>query len=270
MDRWESMSIKTTARRYIIEILLLMSKNFAYTQKIGLAKGLKRKGGLGFLPQKYLPTKEEKFLINLDLNGKTVYDVGAYKGLFTMFFARAVGESGRVIAFEPNDENFNDILQNIRLNNFGNVVVRKIALGRASGKVSLAFSPGVSREGSIQENIKAKILGKKGAKSIEVNIDSLDNQMIIQNLPKPDIVKIDVEGLELDVLEGMKQTIARYNPQLIIEIHGHDVQGKIDNIKKVVRVLIDFGYSIYHIESENRITLSNSEIAKEGHLYCKK
>jgi hypothetical protein len=103
-----------------------------------------------------------------------------------------------------------------------------------------------------------------------VNIDSLDNQMINQNLPKPDIVKIDVEGLELDVLEGMKQTIARYNPQLIIEIHGHDVQSKIDNIKKVVRVLIDCGYSIYHIESENRITLSNSEIAKEGHLYCKK
>jgi len=79
-------------------------------------------------------TEEEKFLANIDLKGQTVFDVGAFTGLFTMFFARAVGKNGKVVAFEPNPSLCNKIKENSLLNNFGNVEVKQVAIGRERKK----------------------------------------------------------------------------------------------------------------------------------------
>ena len=61
----------------ITSALMSLVKNYIYTSKSGLVKGLKRKGGLGFIPRPL--TREEKFLMNLDLNGQTIYDIGGLK-----------------------------------------------------------------------------------------------------------------------------------------------------------------------------------------------
>jgi len=67
-------------------------KNITYTVRNGLAKGLKRRGGLGFVPQVSPLMQEEKFLINLNLANQTVYDIGGYIGVTTLFFSKAVGK----------------------------------------------------------------------------------------------------------------------------------------------------------------------------------
>src|SRR3990172_8560806 len=86
-------------------------KNHVYTVRYGIAKGLKVRGGFGFLPSVVINTSlEEEFLMGLDLRGHTVYDIGGYWGAFTIFFAKAVGRTGRVVTFEPNPQNFNRIL----------------------------------------------------------------------------------------------------------------------------------------------------------------
>ncbi len=256
-------------KEIIISALRALLKNHVYTVRHGLAKGLKEKGGLGFISQT-MPLKQEKrFLMDLDLSGQTIYDIGGYEGVFTLFFARAVGRNGRVITFEPHPENYKNIKLNIKLNNFDNIKVYQIALGKKRGKATLAFRDSELARGSAQEDIKAQILREKRAKTIQVEIDTLDNQITTNNLPKPDFIKIDVEGLEMDVLLGMSETIKRYKPKLLIEIHGAYIRRKIENAQRVVKLLTANGYSIYHVESgEMNITPSNAQIAKEGHLYC--
>ncbi len=160
------------------------------------------------------------------------------------------------------------IVEHLKLNNFDNVEVQQIALGAKTGKATLAVRKSDSGTGSLQEDIKTSIIKEKGAKTIQVEIDTLDNQVVTNNLPKPDFVKIDVEGLEMQVLGGMQRIIEDCKPKLFIEIHGIDMQRKIENAQRVVEFLVAHEYSIYHVESGQIINSSNAQIAKEGHLYC--
>ena len=253
-------------KEMVISVLRLLVKNRVYTYRRGLAKGLKLKNGLGFFPRPL--TQEDTFLMNLDITGQTIYDIGGYVGIFTMFFARSVGKKGKVITFEPNPLNYSIILEHLKLNNFDNVEVHQIALGKRREKGTLTVRKSETGTGSLQEDIKASILQEKDSETIQVEINPLDSQITTNNLPKPDFVKIDVEGLEMDVLQGMSDTIKNCKPKLFIEIHGVDVQRKIENVQRVVDFLIAREYSIYHIESGERITASTAQIAKEGHLYC--
>lgn len=243
-------------------------KNYVYTVRHGIANGLERKGGLGFIPNLPPLKQEEKFLMNLDLKGQTIYDIGGFEGIFTIFFARAVGSDGKVITFEPNPMNYKKIIENVKLNKFDNVRVLQIGLGEKKEKTTLAFEDSELAIGSIQKDIKNQILRKRGGKSIDVEVDSLDNQIKTTGLPQPDFIKIDVEGLEMEVLVGMSEIIKKYKPKLFIEIHGIDIQGKIENVQRVVEFLVANTYSIYHVESKMIVVPSNAQIAKEGHLYC--
>jgi len=103
-------------------------ENHVCTIKRGLGRGFKIKGGFFssfflFLRREDL-TAEERFLLSLDLRRKTAYDIGAYIGITTMFFARSVGNSGEVIAFEPNPENCMKLQENVALNSLHNVRIK--------------------------------------------------------------------------------------------------------------------------------------------------
>ena len=88
-------------KRAVIATLQPFVADRVYVVRHGLAKGLKRRGGLGFVPQMGRLSLEETFLEGLDLAGQTVYDIGGYEGVFTLFFARRVGPSGRVVTPLP-------------------------------------------------------------------------------------------------------------------------------------------------------------------------
>jgi FkbM family methyltransferase len=159
----------------------------------GLVKGLKRKGGLGFIRMPLRLTPEERFLMSLELKGKTIYDIGGHIGFLTLFFARSVGNTGKVITFEPNPESCAKLQENVRLNNFVNVEIKGIGLGKKREKRALAVRREEPATGSMEENIQSKILKEKWTKTFQVEIDSLDSQIELNSLPKPDFVKIDVE-----------------------------------------------------------------------------
>lgn len=255
--------------KIIMPILQALFENRIYTINNGLSKGLKRRGGLGFFPQVTGLTKEENFLMSLELKEKTVYDVGGYIGITTMFFARAVGARGKVVTFEPNPDNFYKIEENIRLNKFSNVKVINLALGKQRDKAQLIVD---NDDDSGTGQIQGKTLSGKEHDMhltiMDVEIDYLDDVIISHHLPIPFLIKIDVEGFEMDVLLGMRETIINHKPQLFIEIHGSDTQGKIDNIKGIVDFLSNHGYSIYHVESRSVIYRTNAETACRGHIYC--
>ena len=91
--------------------------NVTYTVNHGILKGMRRRGGLGWVPQwiaASAETKEHEFFRSLDLKGKVVFDVGAFIGLFTML--ASAKQAARVICYEPMDRNRRRLLENLKLN----------------------------------------------------------------------------------------------------------------------------------------------------------
>lgn len=255
-------------KRTVIASIQPLVAHRVYTVRHGLAKGLRRRGGLGFVPQFGSRTAEEIFLERLSLDGATVFDVGGYEGIFTLFFARKVGATGRVVTFEPNPANAARIAENVRLNGFPSVDLRQLALGSRPGRATMVFPPDETARGSLEPRIAEQIRSEAGALTIEVEVDTLDHQ-IAQGLVEPDFVKLDVEGLEMDVLDGMQQLLISRRPRLYIELHGADVRSKLENLTAVAARLWDCGYRVRHVESDAALTrAADLPAAIRGHLYC--
>ena len=211
--------------------------------------------------------KEEVFIEALDLSGKLFTTLVVIR-IYTLFFARKVGEKGKVITFEPNPVSKDHIVTNIELNGFKHVDIFNVALGEKPGKLTFAFPAKDPGRGSADALIREQILKEPGSKTTEVDVDALDSLISSAGLPKPDFAKIDVEGLELKVLRGMPSTLQSHRPQLFIEIHGADLDAKQKNIREVATFLLDLNYKIHHVESNQEITYSNMDEAREGHIYC--
>lgn len=244
-------------------------KNYTYTIRRGLAKGLKRQGGMSFVPQWSTPSLEEKFLQQLDLQGKTVFDIGAFEGVFTLFFARAVSIEGQVYTFEANPINYERTLKNLALNNFENVQVINTALGDKPGHLNLTFSAFEAGSGSLHNEIKTKFSATDKPQEIQVEVDTLDRQMLSGNLPKPDLIKLDVEGFEPNVLRGMQSCLTQVKPAFFIELHGFMLTSDENSYwNKIIEPLLDLGYSIKHIETDKEITVDMPNHPTSGHLYC--
>src|SRR5919198_505226 len=120
-----------------------------YSMRRGLAQGMRRRGGFGFVPQ-LRPTAEQTFLRDQRLEGLTVYDVGTFEGIHSLFFSRAVGKGGRVVGFEPNPRSYRRAGENLALNHATNVELLPIAVGDRSDTATLQYDPLDAGRGSIQ------------------------------------------------------------------------------------------------------------------------
>lgn len=241
-----------------------------YTVRHGLVQGMKRKGGLGWIPRSFsekFETKEEAFWRGLDLKGKVVYDVGAFHGILTLFFA---SRAARVISYEPNSRNQARLGENIRLNGLKNVLVRPMGIGSAPGSGTLVFAPLMSGGGSLEEKTVEQLKKSRVAPvSEEIRITTLDQDIEGQSLPRPDFIKIDIEGWEIEALRGAGKTLAAHKPALFLEMHGETMREKKRKVSEIVNFLTEANYEqIVHVETGTAITPANTVIAVEGHLYC--
>lgn len=149
--------------------------------------------------------------------GQVVYDVGANIGFFTIICSRLVGPGGRVYAFEPMPESAATLRHNVALNSLGNAVVVEKAASSAVGHAQLLIS-----EWSAFHALKAEGISppEHARGAVEVETVTLDEFVSAGNARAPDVVKIDVEGAELEVINGMSATLASERPLLICELHG--------------------------------------------------
>ncbi len=233
----------------------LLFQNRVYTQRSGLATGFRRRGGFGFLPARRGPTVEQQFLKSLDLDTKTVFDMGAYIGLTTMFLARRVGPQGHVVAFEPNPANFATLNDHLALNHITNV--RALCIGLASTAGTQEFAVAGPARGTFEPSRQRR---EKQVQVMQLAVDTCDHLVEAHRLPAPAFVKMDVEGMELNVLKGMQQTIRSSSPALLIELHG------VAELE-IVNLLLDVRYKILQIEEGIELGRSNQERA-HGHIYA--
>lgn len=166
-----------------------------------------------------------------DLKGKTILDVGAHIGYHSLCFAELVGQNGQVITFEPNIFNINYIKENLKNNPelSKRIQLFEIALSEKNGDEDFFFSDKVEEgmsSGSFIDGAdtiweKETFEKKTGYKKVKVKLSTLDSLRDKRNIGiKPDIIKIDVEGAESLVLNGAIDTIKKFSPTILIEIHS--------------------------------------------------
>jgi len=262
----ESSVKMSVALQHAIGAVVRPLTNFiTYTTRSGIAAGLKRRGGLGFLPRSM--GEEERFYQSLNLVGKTVYDIESYEGIFSLFAARAVGSNGRLVVCEPNPESFRRTTCNLSLNHFDcQFVFKNVALGEAPGEIEMFYPNGEPARATLNEEI-AKAIRKSGESgtTCRVRVERLDD-LIDQGLPGPDFIKIDTEGSELGILKGAVKTLKLHSPDLFIELHGVSLESWVSNRRAIHELLESLGYQTFNMS----LQAVKAETKGVSHLYCKK
>jgi FkbM family methyltransferase len=180
--------------------------------------------------------------------GDVVFDIGAYKGDTAAFFAAHVGKKGKVYSFEPVKSNYDCLVENVRKNNIGDIVipVRKGCCDK-SGLLKLVSAKSGAPWSFLSEDEEGE----------EVEVTSLDEFVETNNISKLDFIKIDVEGQEYNVILGAQETIKRLTPKFVIPLYHNTsdlftiplLMNKIGKYKLYVRCKIEgpFGINLYCI-----------------------
>jgi FkbM family methyltransferase len=201
---------------------------------------------------------ESQLMTTLLRPGMTVIDIGAHVGYYSLLAARVVGSTGRVISFEPSPGNFDLLVNNIRLNRLGTVIqAENAAVGDVCGELDLylsSYNTGDHRMYSTLSDDDEIFNAGALRQRVRVAVLALDEYLDERNISKVDIVKIDVQGAEMDVFSGMKKTFLR-NPQLLLftEFWPHGLRRSGTDPQELLDFLVDeIGLSLFQILPEEQ------------------
>jgi FkbM family methyltransferase len=165
--------------------------------------------------------------------GQIFFDIGANIGLYTMLASRLVGSSGAVLAFEPEIRNISRLYRHIEINRSQNVSVLAAACSEASGLA--AFTAGT--------NFATGHLDTTGSSGRPSDLPrKLVPTVTVDNVAErlgavPDLIKIDVEGTELEVLHGAATILKAKHPQIFLSVHSDELR------RTCLEYLASFGYT---------------------------
>jgi FkbM family methyltransferase len=175
--------------------------------------------------------------------GMRVLNIGANAGLYTILASRLVGAEGEIHAFEPSSHNFGLLRENIELNECQNVVANKLALSNFKGQLSLYSDPEhPDRDGHffVRELTGAQAASSKPMEIIPcTTLDDYWREAGGGKINAVDFIIIDVEGAELSVFEGARQTFAS-SPNLTM------IMECTERVPEIGSLLREFEFDIYH------------------------
>lgn len=179
-------------------------------------------------------------------SGDTAVDVGANIGYFSLLFAQCVGDTGRVISYEPVPVLAAKLRRNLELNRFDNTAVRDLALSDRSGAARFYVGP---RNNTGLSSLRSP---RESSDSFEVQLAPFDG--LVEDCAKVTLVKIDVEGAELQVLRGMEGLLRTMRPNLLVEVTDSFLREMGDSAASLLQYVRQLGYVGYVI-GDGRLTL---------------
>jgi FkbM family methyltransferase len=216
--------------------------------------------------------KETELVKKIIKRGMYLVDVGANIGYYTTLFSRLTGDKGKVISFEPSPLSFSILDKNARMNCLKNVVIVQKALSNLTGIEKLYLSktnPGDNRLSSsiVEETDKDRDI-------IEVEVVRLDD---FYKEDRIDLLKIDVQGAEMKVIEGGLKTIEN-NPdmQIIIEFWPKGLLAQGVEPIQLLSKLEHLGFNLYDLNTDGVLQCYNSNelyqkyVDSSVNLYCTK
>lgn len=174
--------------------------------------------------------------------GDVFLDVGANIGWYSLNAAKIVGNEGEVLAFEPETENYLLLKENIRLNNFKNVAAFNLAAWNENGELNLILSSDSTLH-TLNENFARQRSASyySNQHTLKCTTRRLDDVLKDYHLKHLDWVKIDVEGAEIEVLEGLSKTLQETRPIIIIESY------RLNELECFMEMI---GYSVMRIPDQ--------------------
>jgi FkbM family methyltransferase len=173
----------------------------------------------------------------------TVWDAGANIGLYSRWIAGHL-KARRVVAFEPMAANVPELIHNIGIGGIASKVkVVQWALSDFNGPMEFQVDDVQSASGSLDSVRRGAASVAREAlrlppKTETVLSRTIDDLLMKQELPVPDVMKIDVEGAEFLLLRGGEDFFTRHSPKILIETHGTEVA------RQCVEFLLDHGYAV--------------------------
>jgi len=167
--------------------------------------------------------------------GDTVIEAGAFIGYYTLKMANDVGPNGRVVCIEPVKDNRDIILRNLEANGIRNVTVLPYAVAEERREATLYIE-------KWQKNSLASEVCKGEGREIRVKVETIDNLVAELGISSPNLVIITVNGLEFEVLQGMKKVLEEADPHLVIA--AKYVVGKEAVLDCVLEFLSSMNYDV--------------------------
>lgn len=197
--------------------------------------------------------------------GDTFVDVGANIGLMSIFARETVGETGKIWAFEANTSTFKILEKNLELNNFTDVLCFECGLGAKREKKMLYDNWEINRGAA------STVIHGSGASAFEISILTLDEISLQQGI-KPTMIKIDVEGMEEEVLIGAHNIIQKHRPFLIVEFSSE--RGENSRKKVYTKITSLVNYTIFKLqgtkERSSKLLKINSfqDLPVDDNVFC--
>ena len=173
--------------------------------------------------------------------GMTIVEIGANIGYYALMEASIIGDKGKIYAIEPFPSNFDLLKRNVELNSYDNIIeLHKMAISNQSGKTKLYVSD--------KHNL-CNMLESDADGFVEVTTKTFDEFIADKQLP--DMIRMDIEGFEYYILDGMKKTMDKCNScKMFIEVHPYQMYEKDLDFKKPLQTLFDFGFRPTYIIKE--------------------
>jgi FkbM family methyltransferase len=180
--------------------------------------------------------------------GMVAVDAGANDGLYTLFLARRVGETGTVLAFEPSQREFSRLQSNIELNRLENVRLFSAALSNQDGEAQLRIA-GYEHEG---QNTLGDFVyeGIETLRTERVQTLRLDSAVAEAGLARLDFLKIDVEGGETRLLQGAQTVFRDLRPVILFEVLDSALRRQNSSREELAHLLREAGYVLYAFDPE--------------------
>lgn len=192
-------------------------------------------------------TVERAFVKSFLKPGMTMMDIGANQGFYTLLASKCVGNTGRVIAFEPSPRERRALLLNLRLNRIRNVRVESFALGSRNIQTQLYV---VERQDTGCNSLRPPVTTSATA-TMQVQVRQLDDWAKEFQIDHADLIKLDVEGGELEFLHGAERFLmGSKRPVILAEVQDIRTQPWGYQAREIVRYLHERNFAWFSISSD--------------------
>ena len=167
--------------------------------------------------------------------GDLIFDMGAHCGVSTYHLSKLVGESGKVVAFEPDPVNYEILRRNIQRHGLTNVIAERAAIAGKAGKL------GFNSEGTIGSSLQSLLL--RDSVGSTVMVDAITLAEAFERWGTPTFCKIDIEGAEIDVLANSADVLKKHPSHFALDTNHPRATGEMTS-GEVERMFKSYGYEV--------------------------
>lgn len=191
-------------------------------------------GRIAWFFRRWYELETQSAILSLLPRGGTFVDIGANVGMASLAAARAVGAEGRIVAFEPNPAIAAIFAEGIKRNRLSNVTLHNCAIGTQAREFDLFVPDSNHGEGSL-----ATDFGDRPGKMVKVTVGTGEP---IAALDRIDLIKIDVEGFELEVVSAIAPALLDHRPLILCEIMDAHLARAGTSSARLIAKMAELGY----------------------------